>query len=451
MSPPDVLAPPDPSVPNATPGTGASTSPASAGSSASDAPAPIVPAAIARLIAAPYRYNLFQAISLLERATHRAYPRSIPLGVGNGHGESVRFSAHIALYFPGADIRHVRAMPYGQPRHTAATPAYVLSTAVLSLAGLQGPLPLPVTELILQRNAARDHAMADFLDIFHHRFLSFLYRSRKKHTASLHTAPLREAPVLRCMAAMANLGDLTASPSDATRETATAALTLPDRHDQVAVAVRHDTRGASARPTDITVHPWLQHVGLLGAAPRSMIGLLTLLHDRLKVPFTGEQFVGAWQAMDLAAPLTLGSAKRGCDGHAAQTRDDTARPAQTTAAFGSRHDVLRLDGQCALGQRFWNQSSGITLRCVLHDRAQYDGFLPGGDTHAVLVGLVRAYLQGPIDVHLMLRLVPRIPEPVRLQSSQPMRLGWSSWLAHRTERADTLPAVRLTLVVRSFA
>lgn len=443
MSASDVIAPPAPPTPSSAEGPGASPSHGVA------ATAPTPADGVARLIAAPYRYNLFQAISVLERAVHRAHPRSAALGVGNGRAEGVRFSAHIALHFPSADIQYVRAMPYKQHVNASATPAYVLSTAVLSLAGAQGPLPLPFTELILQRTAARDHATSDFLDIFHHRFLSFLYRSRKKHTPSLHTAPLREAPVLRCMAAMANLGDLTAGAHDATRETATAALTAPHRLvDDAASPAARNGRPAHA---DKTVHPWLQHVGLLGAAPRSMVGLLILLRDRLKVPFTGEQFVGAWQSMDVAAPLTLGAAKRAGDLRSTSASDHRARSTQRAAAFGDRADTLRLDGQCALGQRFWDQSAGITLRCVLHDHAQYDTFLPGGDAHALLVGFVRAYLQAPIDVHLVLRLVPRVSEPVRLQSAKPMRLGWSSWLAHRAERADTLPPVRLTLGVRSLA
>ena len=64
----------------------------------------------------------------------------------------------------------------------------LLREAALSLAGAQGPLPLPFTEMVLERRAARDRATGEFLDIFNHRFLSFLYRGRKKHHIGLNWA-----------------------------------------------------------------------------------------------------------------------------------------------------------------------------------------------------------------------------------------------------------------------
>ncbi|WP_320534135.1 type VI secretion system baseplate subunit TssG [Robbsia andropogonis] len=367
-------------------------------------PATPLAARVSHLLAAPYRYNLFQAISLLERAATREDDRRVALGTGDGRNEGVRFSAYIALRFPCADIHTVRAgtARYATRPTSTPDPAYLLSTPVMSLAGVQGPLPVAFTELILQRNAARDHATGAFLDIFHHRFLSFLYRSRKKHTASLHTAPLRDAPLVRSAAALANLGD-------------------------------------PAAPGDAGPRPWLQHAGLLGAAPRSIIGLLTLLHDRLGTAFTARQFVGAWVPLDRASPLTLGDRT---------PSHDAGNAATSGSEYGT---TIRLDGQCGLGQRFWDQSAGIELACVLHDRARYDAFLPGGETHALMVWLVRRYLQSPMDVHLVLRLMLKAAQPVRLTATEPMRLGWSSWLAHRTELTGALPAARLTLSDRSIA
>lgn len=377
---------------------------------------------LADLLAAPYRYNLFQAISLLEREAARQHAGTVSLGTGEGRGEGVRLRAHIALSFAGADVHGVHVLdrdgmdiprvgahrvPEREPdgRETDDTPhdgaeptvagshGYALSTPVMSLAGVQGPLPLPFTEWILQRNAARDTATAAFLDIFHHRFLSFLYRSRKKHTPSLHTAPLRDAPTLRGIAALANL-DIPAHPT-----------------------------GSVARSVPA---PWLRHAGLLGAAPRSMIGLLRMLQDRLGVAFTARQFMGAWQPLDARPGPTLGMA------------------------------TLRLDGGVALGQRFWDQTAGIELSCVVDTRARYDDFLPGGDGHALIVWLARRHAQGPLDVCLTLHLAAGAGQPGPLGGAQPMRLGWSTWLPHHPRRAPhgvnegtgapcpTLPPARLT-------
>ena len=136
-----------------------------------------VGALVQKLVAQPEGFNLFQAISLLERAL----PERAPVGTGDGRTEAVRLSSVVSLGFQASDVSRVTVSDQpGEPSH--------LSTAVLSLAGAQGPLPLPFTEMVLERTAARDHATADFLDIFNRRFLAFLYRSRKKHHMGLNWA-----------------------------------------------------------------------------------------------------------------------------------------------------------------------------------------------------------------------------------------------------------------------
>jgi type VI secretion system protein ImpH len=61
-------------------------------------------ALIARLIANPQGFDLFQAISLLERAV----PHARPLGRGTGAGEGVRLSGFVSLTFEPSDVRSVR-------------------------------------------------------------------------------------------------------------------------------------------------------------------------------------------------------------------------------------------------------------------------------------------------------------------------------------------------------
>ncbi len=130
-------------------------------------------ALIARLTANPQRFDLFQAISLLERAA----PWARALGRGNGAGEAVRLSGFVSLAFEPSDIRSVRLNPLREGTmgsaaathgasgaldpHYAPRQTYTVSTPVLTLAGANGPLPMPFTEMVLQRRAARDHATAD--------------------------------------------------------------------------------------------------------------------------------------------------------------------------------------------------------------------------------------------------------------------------------------------------
>lgn len=209
----------------------------------------------------PQGMDLFQAISLLERST----PTAERLGLGSGRGEAVRLAGYISLGFPPADVVEVqRTSPEGEP------PRWRLVTPVLALAGANGPLPLSDTERLLSQRGRRGRPPLDFLDIFHHRWLSFLYRSRKRHRLSLQWEGPQNSPLARTLDALSSLG-------------------LAD-----------GARGPGGE------NSWLSHAALLGPAPRSMAQLETLLANRLGVRVKGEQCVGSWSALDARETPMLG-------------------------------------------------------------------------------------------------------------------------------------------------
>ncbi|WP_116135468.1 type VI secretion system baseplate subunit TssG [Trinickia diaoshuihuensis] len=335
-------------------------------------------ALIARLLARPHDFDLFQAIHLLERAQSWARP----LGTGDGTDEAVRFAGHVSLAFEPSDIRAVRA-DTAQPGRTT----YTLTTAAMTLAGASGPLPLPFTEWLLARRAARETAMSDFLDIFNHRFLSFLYRSRQKHAPGLNGRAPDEAALTACLDALGNLG------------------------------LRAGERGpAGARR-------WLRHAGLLGGAPRSMAGLLAMLSDRLGVAVRGGQFVGGWRELDARDSARLSGLGRGAS---------------------------RLNGRAVVGRRCWDQAAGIRIEFVDLVPDRFDALLPGGKLHELTAWLVQSYLEQDLDVHVVLRPAPG-PAACAVGGAGAARLGWTSWLgAQRTpntreaQRTPRAPA-RFTL------
>ncbi|HEY2024216.1 type VI secretion system baseplate subunit TssG [Paraburkholderia sp.] len=356
-------------------------------------------ALIARLIANPQGFDLFQAISLLERAV----PHARALGRGNGAGEAVRLSGLVSLAFEPSDVRGVRRgglrddvrsevrtearedsrddpavspadaehdAPHAHPAHAGRRPAYTLSTAALTLAGANGPLPMPFTELVLEACARRDFATADLLDIFNHRFLSFLYRSRKKHAPGLNWRSPHASALATCLDTLSHLG----------------------------------LRGAQRGPHDERL--WIRHAGLLSAAPRSMTGLLALLSDRLRITVRGAQFVGGWREIDAGDSLRL-------------------------ARVGSR--APRLGGQSVLGRRAWDQAAGIRIEFADLSRERFAALLPGGRDHALAHWLIRCYLQQDFDVEFVLKLAPQ-PVSCALGGSRAARLGWTSWLAGGAHR-----------------
>lgn len=328
---------------------------------------------IDRLLENPQRFDLFQAISLLERAA----PDAVPVGssVAWQEREAVRLSAHISMGFQPSDVRAVLAQSRtGEP--------FTLQTPLLSLAGEGGPLPLPFTEMVLERMARRDHATADFLDIFNHRLLAFLYRGRKKHHMALHAQAPAQSSWVETLDALSALG---------IRE----GVRAPDGTSQ-----------------------WLGHAGLLSGAPRSMAGLQAILQDRLGVKVRGRQFVGGWRPLETSALTFLGG-----------------RPGVPAA---------RLGGASVLGRRVWDQAAGLQLSFDGLPLSRLHSLLPGGADHAQTHWLVRRYLPQDLEVHMALTLAPKEAHASTLAAKTPMRLGWTSWLAGRAHRG-ALPTVKLKL------
>lgn len=219
---------------------------------------------LSALLRRPQAMELFQAISLLERSV----PGATRLGHDTGQGEGVRLCAEVTLAFTPSDVSEVSALPTGDD--DAAGPRWLLRTPLMALAGVEGPLPLADSERLLQRARARDTAPLAFLDIFHHRWLSFLYRSRTQHRLGLQWSGAADSPLGRALDALGGLG------------------------------LDRGARGPAGE------RAWLRQAALQGLAPRSMAGLTTLLSDRLGVPVRGRSFTGGWLTLSTTDTPRLG-------------------------------------------------------------------------------------------------------------------------------------------------
>jgi len=342
-----------------------------------------MPDVLSQLLRAPHGFNLFQAISLLERAA----PARAPVGRGVGLDEAVRLGAHVDLAFAPSDIASVEI------NHDAG-PAWTVRSAAMTLAGAQGPLAAPFTELLLEQRSERNRAGLEFLDIFNGRLLALWYRARASQHLALQlgaTAPASGphhtsmAPLLRMVDALSGL-----------------------------------ERGKGARGAGGEV-PWLCHAGLQNAAPRSMTSLLTLLRDRFKLHFTGQQFVGAWHA--LAA-------------------HDQARLQGRAKAHAVRHASGM--GR-TLGRRAWDQAAGIALALPRLSSAQFAALLPGSPRFALLGWLAARHLQADFTVTLTLSLSAPPASTLGRSASMAPRLGRSAWLSSRGASAAKYRSARFVV------
>src|ERR1700746_473956 len=108
-------------------------------------------------------FDFFQAVRLLELSQ----PHCAPVGEGcEPEKEPVRFSADVSFGFPSTDVQELFI-----PQNGPSDGVPFMVTNFLGLAGAAGPLPTPITELVLEKLRENDPALRDFLDIFNHRLI----------------------------------------------------------------------------------------------------------------------------------------------------------------------------------------------------------------------------------------------------------------------------------------
>ncbi|NJQ21798.1 type VI secretion system baseplate subunit TssG [Pantoea sp. LS15] len=114
----------------------------------------------------PWRYDFFSALTLVESA----FLPASPLGTaGRLTDDPIRLGQHVSLGFESAMVK--RFIPRGEK--TAR-----LEVTFFGLLGPNAPMPLHLSEEAYFRLInQKDPSLAHFLDIFHHRLLTVLYRA----------------------------------------------------------------------------------------------------------------------------------------------------------------------------------------------------------------------------------------------------------------------------------
>lgn len=307
------------------------------------------------------RFDFFQAVALLE--AHLAPPLRSVGESAQPSLEVVRFKSTIALSFPETDVASVKhAADPGGPG--------VLTVNFLGLAGALGPLPMPIAERVLQRAARGDTALRDFLDIFNHRLLSILYRSRKRHRVALGVSSPEQDDASRYLAALIGLG-------------------IPALRDRVGFPDR----------------ALLHHAGSLSREVRSVIGLEALLRHHFGVAIKVHPLTGCFCAIERSDWSTLGPS-------------------------GKNHALGR---DAVLGTRVWDQEAAFDIQVGPLDFEAYLRFLPGGDALGPLCDMARFYAGDVHEFRVRLVLRAEAVKPARLGKAYGARLGLTAWLGPEPE------------------
>lgn len=299
---------------------------------------------LALLRDAPHKVDFFAAGRLLE-CSHRDRPR---LGTSlRASDDPVRFAVPVELTFAPSTIAGLTLDARGLAR---------LQVRMFGLTGPNGALPLHITEYARERQRSHDDpTLAAFLDIFHHRMISFFYR-----------AWATGKPVVAL--------DRPAADYFAPRLAALAGLGMPSLRDR------------DALPDFLKLH----FTGRLAAQTRNAEGLEAMVRSALRVPARLLEFVGQW------LPLA---------------RDERTRLGGSTA-------TATLGQTALLGERVWSVQHAVRLELGALSLAEYEGLLPGGKGLAWLRALLRGYLGEETDCEVNLILAGKQVPALALGSGQ---------------------------------
>jgi type VI secretion system protein ImpH len=148
-----------------------------------------------RLFEEHYRFSFFKAVSLLESL----FPVKRFLGQTlEPEKEAVRFSVKASLAFPGSDISRLGQSEDDGPVQMEVT--------FMGLVGPAGVMPHWYTELVSERAWHKDHSLAGFLNIFHHRLISLFYLAWKKYRFEARYLPDARDRLSQSLLSLAGLG-----------------------------------------------------------------------------------------------------------------------------------------------------------------------------------------------------------------------------------------------------
>jgi type VI secretion system protein ImpH len=318
------------------------------------------------LASEPYCFGFFQAVRLLERLA----PGRDPVGTfGRPSHEAVRFTGNSSLSFLASEIQSLSFPEDGGPAQ--------MMVNFMGLTGVEGSLPRPYTEMVLERIRDGDTVLRDFLDIFNHRLVSLFYRAWRRYRFAASYEGHGGDGFSDLLLDLVGLG----TPA------------LRDRQE-------------------IPDSALLFYTGLLAMHSRSATALRQILSDYFEVDVEIEQFAGVWRRLD----------------------------AGELCRFEQRNGASdRLGLGVVVGDEFWDQQSVVRIRLGPLPLDRYRDFLPDGSAYRSLQALTR-FFSGALEFEVQLVLRHNHHDrPLCVlgdESATSPRLGWVSWMRRTPDSTD---------------
>jgi type VI secretion system protein ImpH len=340
----------------------------------------------------PFNFDFFQAVRILERlalVVASEEPGSPSFPVGEDHPperEAVRFRSHQSLSFPSSPIAQVRSLAPYEDAHGRPLPFAEMEVSFIGLTGPSGVLPHHYTALILRRIRDKDFSLRNFLDLFHHRMISFFYRAWGKYRLPFAYERSKFVPaskdfvtwVLYCLIGMG-------------------------------------TGGLQGR-LKVDDEALLYYSGHFAHFPRSAVSLESILTDYFALPVRVLQLQGQWLHLGLGEQSSIAS---------------PAHPQGLNNELGV---------SLVAGGRVWDLQSKFRLEVGPLTYPEFLRFLPRGELLLALCQMTRTYV-GP-DIDFDVQLVLKAEEvPATQLGPETTSLGWNCWLRTREFTSPARDAV----------
>lgn len=328
---------------------------------------------LARLTSGASAFPFFVAVGMLERLS----PGAVRIGGGGPYdAEAIRFRHDPTLAFCAGEVSKVERVEVPrapQDKLEAKRHRFEVTTSFLGLTGTVSPLPLYLAEEIAQASSADADAGSvrrEFLDIFHHRLISFVYRVGIK--------------------------------MDLAREYTCDA---DDRWSRRMLAMLGIDATDGWRFEHLQRWQILRLAPLLASPNRSAHAISLALRDILGEALGGanvrvEQYTGGWTPLDVEQRMGLGTVNH------------------------------RLGANAVLGVECFDRSGRATVVIGPLDD-NFRRFMADGDLYPVVCELLGFMLVDPVELDLDLVLAPQRRPPMHLGRPDGAKLGSDAWLSSR--------------------
>ena len=330
--------------------------------------------AIRRLLQSSSQFTFFVAVGMLEQLTAQA----VRVGGSGPYGaEAIRFRHSPDLTFSAGEIAKIERVPVPRPpeaRLEGTRHRFEITTSFLGLTGAVSPLPLYLAEELLHSDSAAT-IKREFLDLFHHRLISFVYRIGIKMDVAREFTRAADDRWSKRLLSMAGL----------------------DAYDEWRL---------------VHLERWqmLRLAPMLASPVRSSHSIEVALRDVLAQELGDatvkmEQYSGGWSPLDAEQRMSLGFANH------------------------------RLGMDSVLGIQCFDRAGKATVVIgPLGDN--FRRFLADGDLYPIVCELLGLLLVEPLELELDLVLAPQSRPPFHLGKPEGGRLGFDAWLSHRSGAKD---------------